>query len=107
MSFPALWHQVEDASCSPVSTSRDFPPKRLPSAVRTFQLAQLFDNLTVLENVKVGRHLHTTGGLLTALVPLRAARSEMLVEDASRALLQQVGLASQTDVLAGVLPYGQ
>ena len=30
--------------------------------VRTFQLAHLFDDLTVLENVKVGRHLHTRGG---------------------------------------------
>ena len=85
------------------------PPEAIAKRglVRTFQLAQLFEDLTVLENVKVGRHLHTTGGLLTALVPLRAARSEMLVEDAARALLQQVGLASQMDVLAGVLPYGQ
>ena len=31
--------------------------------VRTFQLVQLFETLTVLENVKVGRHLHTSGGL--------------------------------------------
>ena len=30
--------------------------------VRTFQLVQLFDDLTVLENVKVGRHLQTRGG---------------------------------------------
>jgi len=40
--------------------------------VRTFQLVQLFENLTVLENVKVGRHLHTAGGLLSALLPHRA-----------------------------------
>ena len=64
--------------------------------VRTFQLAQLFENLTVLENVKVGRHLHTTGGLLTALMPLRAAR----LRDAGRGRLARacsssVGLASQ------------
>jgi branched-chain amino acid transport system ATP-binding protein len=61
----------------------------------------------VLENVKVGRHLHTTGGLLTALMPFRAAHSETVVEEASLALLQNVGLASQLDMLAGVLPYGQ
>ena len=61
----------------------------------------------MLENVKVGRHLHTTGGLLAALMPFRAAHSETVVEEASLALLQNVGLASQLDMLAGVLPYGQ
>src|SRR3954447_21963754 len=40
--------------------------------VRTFQLVQLFETLTGLENVKVGRHLATSGGLLSALMPLRA-----------------------------------
>jgi branched-chain amino acid transport system ATP-binding protein len=75
--------------------------------IRTFQLVQLFDHLTVLENVKVGRHLHTRGGLLTALLPYRAARSEAAVDAAARALLAQTGLAAQSDVLAAGLPYGQ
>ena len=75
--------------------------------VRTFQLAQLFEDLTVLENVKVGRHLHTTGGLLTALMPFRAAHAEAAVEEISLALLQRVGLASQGEMFAGMLPYGQ
>jgi branched-chain amino acid transport system ATP-binding protein len=75
--------------------------------VRTFQLAQLFENLTVLENVKVGRHLHTTGGLLAALMPFTAAHSEAEVEEASWDLLQHVGLTSQADMLAGMLPYGR
>ena len=44
--------------------------------VRTFQLVQLFETLTVLENVKVGRHLHTSGGLLSALIPWRARAIE-------------------------------
>jgi len=75
--------------------------------IRTFQLVQLFDNLTVLENVKVGRHLHTSGGLFTALMPYRAARSEAAVDAAARALVAQTGLAAQADTLAGALPYGQ
>jgi branched-chain amino acid transport system ATP-binding protein len=85
------------------------PPEAIAKRglVRTFQLAQLFEDLTVLENVKVGRHLHTTGGLLTAFMPFRAARSEAEVEKTSRALLQRVGLASQAEMLAGMLPYGQ
>jgi branched-chain amino acid transport system ATP-binding protein len=75
--------------------------------IRTFQLVQLFDHLTVLENVKVGRHLHTRGGLLTALMPYRSACSEAAVDETARALLAQTGLAAQTDVLAAGLPYGQ
>src|SRR4029077_562462 len=37
------------------------PPEAIAAAgvVRTFQLVQLFQNLSVLENVKVGSHLHT------------------------------------------------
>ena len=75
--------------------------------VRTFQLAQLFDDLTVLENVKVGRHLHTSGGLLAALTPFRATRIEAAVEAAAGHLLEQVGLSAQADMRASVLPYGQ
>jgi branched-chain amino acid transport system ATP-binding protein len=75
--------------------------------VRTFQLVQLFDDLTVLENVKIGRHLHTRGGLLTALIPKLAARQEAAVESAARALLQRTGLADGADILASALPYGQ
>ena len=75
--------------------------------IRTFQLVQLFEHLTVLENVKVGRHLHTSGGLFTALMPHRATRSEEEVDAAARALLAQTGLSAQTDALAAALPYGQ
>jgi len=75
--------------------------------VRTFQLVQLFETLTVLENVKVGRHLHTKGGLVSALLPLRSRSIEAGVEQSARALLRQVGLEAQADMLAGVLPYGQ
>ncbi len=75
--------------------------------VRTFQLVQLFDNLTALENVKIGRHLHTRGGLLAALMPYLAAQSESAVDDAARALLQLTGLADCAEVGAAALPYGQ
>lgn len=85
------------------------PPERIASRglVRTFQLVQLFENLTVLENVKVGRHLHTRGGLWSALIPWRAARTEVAVDASARALLQQTGLTDQAEALAAALPYGQ
>jgi len=75
--------------------------------VRTFQLVQLFEALTVLENVKVGRHLHTSGGLLSALMPWRARTIEAQVEDIARELLERVGLAAQAGTIASTLPYGQ
>lgn len=75
--------------------------------IRTFQLVQLFEGLTVLENVKVGRHLHTRGGLLTALMPGLAARREAAVEETAWALLQQTGLADYAAMLASALPYGR
>jgi branched-chain amino acid transport system ATP-binding protein len=75
--------------------------------VRTFQLVQLFDDLTVLENVKVGRHLHTRGGLFSALMPHLATQRETAVDAAARVLLQQAGLSDCVDVLASALPYGR
>ena len=76
--------------------------------IRTFQLVQLFEDLTVLENVKVGCHLHTRGGLLAALVPTRAARAEEAdVEAEAWRLLAETGLTAHAHNFAAVLPYGQ
>lgn len=76
--------------------------------VRTFQLVQLFQDLTVLENVKVGRHLHTSGGLFAALLRTPAAqREEREVDAHARELLDFVGLGAQAETSAAVLPYGQ
>jgi branched-chain amino acid transport system ATP-binding protein len=75
--------------------------------VRTFQLVQLFDALTVLENVKVGRHMQTRGGLLSALLPYLAARREQKVESDARALLHRTGLSNDAETFAAALPYGR
>jgi branched-chain amino acid transport system ATP-binding protein len=86
------------------------PPEAIARVglIRTFQLVQLFEDLTVLENVKVGCHLHTRGGLLAALVPSPAARAEeAAVESEAWRLLAQTGLAAQAHSFAAALPYGQ
>jgi branched-chain amino acid transport system ATP-binding protein len=85
------------------------PPELIARSglVRTFQLVQLFDDLTVLENVKVGRHLHSFGGLWSAITPFHGAKREAEVETAADALLQQIGLAEQASAHAATLPYGQ
>ena len=75
--------------------------------VRTFQLVQLFETLTAVENVKIGRHLHTVGGLANALLPFRSRAVEAEVDTMARDLLRQVGLESQAGAMASALPYGQ
>jgi branched-chain amino acid transport system ATP-binding protein len=76
--------------------------------VRTFQLVKLFEDLSVLDNVKVGRHLHASGGLVAALLrPPAARREEREVEAKARELLAFVGLAAQAEAPATSLGYGQ
>ncbi len=85
-------------------------PERMAARglVRTFQLVQLFQNLTVLENVKVGRHVRTHAGLLSALLrPPSARREEEETDRRARELIAFVGLAAHADTRAAVLPYGQ
>jgi len=76
--------------------------------VRTFQLVQLFKGMTVAENVEVGFHLATKGGVAAALSRLTwFRRQEADVHVKARELLAFVGLASQADQDAELLPYGQ
>ncbi|GAA1420887.1 ABC transporter ATP-binding protein [Streptomyces thermospinosisporus] len=88
------------------------PPKSFKvtaaGIARTFQNIRLFANMTVLENVLVGRHTRTKEGLWSAL--LRGPGFHK-AEAASRArameLLEFVGLADKADHLARNLPYGE
>lgn len=76
--------------------------------VRTFQLVQLFKGMTVAENVEVGFHLATRGGVAAALFrPGWFRRQEADVHAKARELLDFVGLADQADQDAELLPYGQ
>ncbi|MGW7092904.1 ABC transporter ATP-binding protein [Streptomyces sp. NPDC054874] len=74
---------------------------------RTFQNIRLFSNMTVLENVLVGRHTRTKEGLWSALLRLPGYHK---AEDASRErameLLEFIGLQDKADHLARNLPYG-
>jgi branched-chain amino acid transport system ATP-binding protein len=85
-------------------------PERIAASgiVRTFQLVQLFQELTVSENVKIGRHARTRAGLLAALTrPAWARREEAETDRRARDLLGFVGLAEKAGIRASVLPYGQ
>jgi branched-chain amino acid transport system ATP-binding protein len=76
--------------------------------VRTFQLVQLFPELTALGNVRVGSHLQSTGGVWSALVRGKRSRAEAAEVDVhARELLSFVGLGGREDVGATELTYGQ
>ena len=72
--------------------------------VRTFQLTALFGDMTVLENVLLGLHLHSRTGLGQVLLSRRPfPRAEL---DAGREVLELVGLSAQVDQAAKNLPHG-
>jgi branched-chain amino acid transport system ATP-binding protein len=76
--------------------------------VRTFQLVQLFPDLTAAENVAVGRHLRTRGGVWAALARPAWARAQALeTRGIAAELLQFVGLADRAHMPASALTYGQ
>ncbi|MEU1789774.1 ABC transporter ATP-binding protein [Streptomyces sparsogenes] len=75
---------------------------------RTFQNIRLFANMTVLENVLVGRHTRTKEGLWSAL--LRGPgfkRAEAASKKRAMELLEFTGLAHKADHLSRNLPYGE
>jgi len=75
---------------------------------RTFQNALLFDHMTVLENVMVGRHVHGRAGMVAAALrlPRMRAEEERLYLDGMK-YLNLVGLGQRAQTLAGSLPFGQ
>ena len=76
--------------------------------VRTYQLVQLFNHLTVAENVEIGCHRVTRGGVFSALFrPQWMREQERDVCREARELLRFVGLESQADMKADTLPYGR
>jgi len=74
---------------------------------RTFQNVRVFERMTVLENVMVGRHCRTRGGVISAVLKLPTERrEERKIRQRGRECLDEVGLAERADELAGALPFG-
>jgi branched-chain amino acid transport system ATP-binding protein len=75
---------------------------------RTFQNLRLFSDMTVLENVMVGRHARTAAGLAAALLRTPAQRAEeRAIAARAWTLLEDVGLADHAEEPAGSLPFGK
>jgi branched-chain amino acid transport system ATP-binding protein len=74
---------------------------------RTFQNIRLFANMTVLENVMVGRHCRTKEGLWSAIGRgPRYRRAERDARENARELLDFLGIGRHSGSLARNLPYG-
>jgi len=74
---------------------------------RTFQNIRLFKELTVLDNVKIGGHIHYQySALAAALHTNRFYEAEQRAESEALGLLEIFGLRSRANVLAKNLPYG-
>ncbi|MBE0576131.1 MAG: ABC transporter ATP-binding protein [Desulfuromonadales bacterium] len=74
---------------------------------RTFQNIRLFQNMTVLENVMIGRHCRTTTSILGAILRgAKTMRQEQETVNRSYDLLEKVDLFKYADEFAKNLPYG-
>ena len=84
-------------------------PRKVVQAgmARTFQNIRLFNNMTALENVMVGRYCRTSSGALTSIIRgPKFRREEKDTRERAQALLDFVGLGATSEMLARNLPYG-
>jgi branched-chain amino acid transport system ATP-binding protein len=74
---------------------------------RTFQNIRLFQNMTVLENVMIGRHCRMSAGIPGAIFknPRTVKEEKNAVEDSYR-MLEKIGLEKYVNEYAKNLPYG-
>ena len=74
---------------------------------RTFQNIRLFQNMTVLENVMIGRHCRMHAGIPGAIFknPGTIKEEKQAVDDSYR-MLEKIGLEQYVNEYAKNLPYG-
>ncbi len=90
-----------------ITGSRPHEVARLGIA-RTFQNIRLFDYMSCIDNVRVGRHVRMHAKLWDSLFKLPAERhEEERVTEEAMELLRFVGIARQANQYARNLPYGQ
>jgi branched-chain amino acid transport system ATP-binding protein len=75
---------------------------------RTFQQIRLFPKMTVLENVMVGRHVHSRAGFFAGMLNLPYTWSEeRRIREKSLEVLDLLGMADIAGAEATSLAYGQ
>lgn len=75
---------------------------------RTFQKIELFSGMTVLDNIRLGRHIHMKTGLLDGAIYLgRASREEIEHREfIERGIIDLLEIEHIRDKVVGMLPYG-
>ena len=74
---------------------------------RTFQNIRLFPQMTVLENVMVGRHCRTHAGLLRMFLRLGPLPEERAIRERAEEILAFIGLKDRRDLPATTIPFGE
>jgi branched-chain amino acid transport system ATP-binding protein len=75
---------------------------------RTFQQVQVFSNMSALENVMVGRHTRSRGGMLNScLLPTFFRKEEKRIQVDAHHWLAYVNMEEHAHKPAGSLPLGQ
>ena len=75
---------------------------------RTFQNLSIFDNLTVCQNIMVGRHTRSKGEFLRSGLDLFGnKKQEKAIRTDAMRYLELVGLVDKAEEMAGNLPYGR
>jgi branched-chain amino acid transport system ATP-binding protein len=85
----------------PISGLKPFQIASL-GITRSFQQAQLFMNMTVLENVMVGMHSRTRSGFFKGMFrPPSERKEEAMIRRKSQGILNEFGLDSKAGDMAG------
>jgi branched-chain amino acid transport system ATP-binding protein len=74
---------------------------------RTFQNIRLFEGMTVLENVLIGRHCRLKSGIISAMLKSSSQKNEeeKAINDCYE-ILEKIGLDQYVNEMAVNLPYG-
>lgn len=92
-----------------VASIKGLKPSKITSRglARTFQNIRLFQNMTVLENVMIGRHSRLSAGVFGAIFRNKKTRiEEEQVIHHSYEILKKLNLERHVNSLAKNLPYG-
>lgn len=86
------------------------PPYKISEIgiARTFQGTELFKGLTVLDNIKLGSHVHLKTGVFSALVYWgKAHKEEMLLrKEIEENIIDLLEIGRVRNKIIGTLPYG-
>jgi branched-chain amino acid transport system ATP-binding protein len=89
--------------------TRSKPYQRAKMGIsRTFQKLELFKGATVLDNIRLGRHIHLKTGLISGSIYFgKTAREEIEHRDfIEREIIDLLEIEHIRDKMVGMLPYG-